>query len=62
METVEGYTTYNLSVSGVYKFNNGRRLFVSAEALNLNNKEYTLAMSSIPEVGRHYVIKAGIDF
>ncbi len=59
-----GYSTYNLSVSGTYTFDSGRRLIVAAEALNLNDEDYYLAgaTEALVEPGRHYVLKAGIEF
>ena len=59
-----GFHTYNLSVSGSYTFDSGRRMTLSAEALNLNNEDYYLAgaTESLVEPGRHYVLKAGIEF
>lgn len=59
-----GYSTYNLSVSGTYTLDSGRRLLLSAEALNLNNEDYYLAgaTEALVEPGRHYVLKAGIEF
>ncbi|WP_277657252.1 TonB-dependent receptor plug domain-containing protein [Seleniivibrio woodruffii] len=62
--TDPGYSTYNLSLSGTYTFDSGRRLMLAAEALNLNNEDYYLAMAteSLVEPGRHFVLKAGIEF
>ncbi len=59
---VEGYTTLNASVSGIYRFSDGRRFFLSVEALNINNQEYTLAMATMEEPGSHVIFKAGLDF
>ncbi|ADD67605.1 TonB-dependent receptor plug [Denitrovibrio acetiphilus DSM 12809] len=57
-----GYTTYNLQLDYTYAFESGRRFMVTAEALNINNKEYQLAMSTLEETGRHYTLKASLEF
>jgi hemoglobin/transferrin/lactoferrin receptor protein len=62
IDKTDGYTTLNLQADYVYMMENGRRFLVTAEAVNINNADYELAMSSLKEAGRHFVIKAGLEF
>lgn len=60
--TTDGYKTFNLQADYSYFMESGRRLTLTAQALNINNEEYELAMSPLEEVGRHFVVKISLDF
>ncbi|GAB1534523.1 TonB-dependent receptor [Geovibrio sp. ADMFC3] len=62
VDTTEAYTTLNLALTGSYFYKDGRRIMVGVEALNINNQDYELAMSPIPEPGRHFILKVSADF
>jgi len=62
IEKTDSYKTYNIQANWSYTFENARRLIITLEGLNLNNKKYTQAMSTLEEAGRHFVFKASLDF
>lgn len=62
IDTTESYTTLNLALTGSYIYRDGRRIMLGVEALNINNQDYELAMSPIPEPGRHFILKVSADF
>ncbi len=62
IDKTAAYTTLNLSISGSYPLLDDRTLMLTLEALNLTDKDYELAMSPIPEPGRHFLLKASINF
>lgn len=62
IDKTDGYTTINASISGVYQFQDYRKITVTLEGINLGNEDYELALSSIPEPGRYFRFKTSIDF
>lgn len=62
IDKTDAYTTLNLSLSGTYRYLDDRTVMLTFEALNLTNKDYELAMSSVPEPGRHFLLKASVNF
>jgi len=62
IDKTDAYTTLNLSLSGTYRYLDDRTVMLTFEALNLTNKEYELAMSPVPEPGRHFLLKASVNF
>jgi len=62
VDSTDSYTTYNLNMNYGYIFKDGRRVMVTAEALNIGNKEYKLALSTLEETGRHFILKLSMDF
>ncbi|QAR33427.1 TonB-dependent receptor [Geovibrio thiophilus] len=62
IDVTESYTTLNLALTGSYAYKDGRRIMLGVEALNINNQDYELAMSPIPEPGRHFILKVSADF
>jgi hemoglobin/transferrin/lactoferrin receptor protein len=62
VEKTDGYSTCNLNINYGYTFENGRRMILTAEALNINNEDYELALSPLKEPGRHFIVKASLDF
>jgi len=61
-DKTDGYTTLNLKLNGGFKLNDGRNVTLTAELLNLTNKEYNIALSPLEEPGRHFILKAAFDF
>ena len=62
VDKTDGYTTYNLNLNYGYNLKDGRRITITAEALNITNKEYLVALSPLEEPGRHFILKATLDF